>query len=354
MDFLLSKVVTFKSNSIPKRMKLNFKTENPELITAVESFIEDWNSPSDSFSVKTSGSTGVPKVIQINKKCARASALTTCEYLDLKSNQNALLCLSPNTIAGKMMIIRSLVRNLNLIVVEPTSTPLDSLDEQLDFIAMVPMQMRQTINKNLEKLKRGQKIIIGGGPISTDLDREIRELPVLAYHTFGMSETISHVAMRNISAGDQFFEAVPNVSFESKDGELIIQAPHLGIGALKTNDAVELIDPQHFRWLGRTDFVINSGGVKLHPEEIEQQLSNLISQPFFISGVKDELLGEKVILCIESSPLNLEKSSFDEVLNKYQVPKSIYYFDSFIYTDSKKVNRLKTLSATPFYEKQVL
>lgn len=335
-------------------MKINFKTKNKELIHSVETFVEDWGSSSPYFLVKTSGSTGRPKTIKIKKEYARASALTTCEYLDLQSGQNALLCLSPKTIAGKMMLVRSMVCNLNLYVVEPTSTPLASIDDPLDFIAMVPMQVQQTIQENSEKFQSGQKIIIGGGPISSDLEREIKNQPFDAYHTFGMSETISHIAMRHISSENQCFEALPNVHFESKDGVLIIYAPHIGIHNLQTNDAVALIDSRRFRWLGRRDFVINSGGIKLHPEEIEQYLSHVISAPFFIYGIKDELFGEKVVLCVEAKPLNIGKSFFEKVLSKYQIPKSIYYFDAFIYTESKKVNRLKTIAEAPFYEEQVL
>lgn len=336
-------------------MRLHFLTEDQKTIDEVNEFISEWNSEGEYISVKTSGSTGVPKEIKLSKKYMFASALMTGEFLDLTKKTTALLCLPPSTIAGKMMIVRSCVLGLQLNVGDLKGNPLGGTNKHFDFVAMVPMQLENSIQYDLEILSRIKTIIVGGGIVSEELNNRILELPCEVYHTFGMTETISHVAMRNLSKGEVEFKALPNVNFELQDKCLTIIAPTLGVNNLKTNDIVELCSPTSFIWKGRQDFVINSGGIKIHPEEVERKLSTLVDSPFFIHGLDSSRFGSKVVLCVESAlSINLKKSQFSEFLDPYQLPKEIYFFKEFIRTSSDKINRIETIKFISSAEKQVL
>jgi O-succinylbenzoic acid--CoA ligase len=336
-------------------MGIQFRTEQPEIKRKVLDFIEEWNSSAEYIDVKTSGSTGSPKEISLSKQYMKASARATGRFLGLKKGDSALLCLSMDTIGGRMMVVRALELQLELIVSDVTSTPLANLDTSIDFAAMVPMQVQKSFENHREKVSRIKTLIIGGGPVSPALIDQLQNIPTLAYHTFGMTETISHIAMRKLNhPPESDFKCLPNVKIESNEGQLLITAPNIGVSELETNDIVELTSEQSFRWLGRSDFVINSGGIKLHPEEIEAKLSNLISSPFFVFGEKDELLGEKLILLIESDdPLEVSKNQFSAVLTKHAIPKEIRRVSKFDYTPSGKINRL-TSQKLPNVPQQVL
>lgn len=327
-------------------MDLRFHTDNAALKATVTSFLEQWNTDRPYFEVKTSGSTGKPKTIRIQKKHAKASARMTGAYLGLSSGQNALLCLSPDTIAGKMMIIRAIEWDLTLHVVTPSSNPFEKIMTPIDFVAMVPYQMAQTIQMSPDAFHKDQKIIIGGGPVNAELTAQIQELSSQCFHTFGMTETITHIALKDLSNGKKSFELLGGVTANQIEGRLQISAPHLGVENLSTNDCVTFLNDREFIWQGRLDFVVNSGGVKIHPEEVEFKLSKLWSAPFFVIGVPDQQLGEKLVLCIESVPFPIEKSAIQELLPKFHVPKKVYFFERFEYTKSDKINRLATIANT--------
>lgn len=336
-------------------MRLNFLTENKNRIAEVHEFIEEWNSDSEFILVKTSGSTGTPKEIQLSKKHMISSATMTGEFLQLKKDDSALLCLSPSTIAGKMMLVRSIVIGLELTIGDTKGNPLNGINRHFDFVAMVPLQLENSIKNEAKALSDVSKIIVGGGIVSEELNQHILDLPCEVYHTFGMTETISHIAMRNLSKGEIEFKALPNVQFELENDCLTINAQNLGVNNLITNDIVKLNSPTSFEWKGRNDFVINSGGVKIHPEEIEQKLSGIIESPFFIIGLDDTKFGSKVVLCVESAKnLELAKPQFQLLLGLFQIPKEIYYFSAFARTTSDKVNRYKTINSISSAEKQVL
>lgn len=332
-------------------MHLEFRTNNEEIENAIRSFLSHWTHH-DSFVVNTSGSTGIPKSITIQNKFARASALKTLEFLDLGKGDTALLCLSPDTIAGKMMLIRALVGELKLIVVDVNSDPLESIldHEKIDFAAMVPLQVENSLKANKLKLKGIRKLIIGGAPISTTLNRRIIEEKLNAYQTFGMTETISHIAMREINEEENAFIAMSKTSFHlGIEDNLIIDAPDIGIHNLETNDIVQLIDERSFMWLGRKDNIINSGGVKISPEQVESKIVS--NTTFFVSSLPDEKLGQKVILCVEGMEFDHSKL---ENLGKYEKPKEIYFFKHFVYTRSNKIDRINTLNQLDHARKQVL
>lgn len=332
-------------------MQIEFRTKDESIRAQIKAFLQDWPN-TEFFTVQTSGSTGKPKSIKIERKHAVASALKTLDYLNLQKGDTALLCLSPETIAGKMMLIRSIVGGLNLIVGDVNSSPLLSIedDEVIDFAAMVPLQVKRSLETEKSKLQSIQNLIIGGAPISSTLENEILESELHAYQTFGMTETISHIALRKIDGSAPVFKAISNTSFSlGGDENLIIHSPDIGIDSLETNDIIELIDHHSFQWIGRKDHIINTGGVKVFPEQIESKIK--AEQNVFISSTPDETLGQQVILCVEGNSFDIELL---KGLSRFERPKSIYFFDKFNYAASDKVNRIETINHISDARKQVL
>lgn len=328
-------------------IKIKYSHASNQTKLEVQEFLKEWENSLLSLLVKTSGSTSSPKIIELEKSKMSVSAEKTIDFLKIKKHETAFLCLSPSTIAGKMMIVRSTVGNLNLIVGPVDSNPLKNIVTHIDFIALVPLQLQKILEENPERLKNIRSIIVGGGPISNELEELIKSNGLTVYHTFGMTETISHVAMRKVGIEEQKeFHALPGVHFGVNENKLIINYPELGFLGLETNDLVALTSPTTFIWKGRADFVINSGGVKVHPEEVESLLSESIKSPFFIGNLSDPLLGQKVILIIESEKnQNFKRADFIGKLPKHSIPKEIYYIPTFSITKSGKINRLETLKS---------
>lgn len=316
-----------------------------EVKAEINSFIDEWFSESTTIDVKTSGSTGAPTLLTLEKSNMIVSAKKTIDFLNLRPGDSALLCLSVKTIAGMMMIVRAIVGQLNLIVVSLSSNPLKEITLPLQFVAMVPLQLQNSLDNYPEKLRSIQSIIIGGGPISKSLEDTIRQKRIKLYHTFGMTETISHVAMRKIGDNeDSVFHALEGVSFSERDNLLEITFQEIGIDHLQTNDIVSLINSTSFEWKGRADFMINSGGIKVNPVELENALSPFLHVPYFIAGIEDSILGQKIVLLIESAvKLNLTTDFFDDKITKFAIPKNIFYLPSFIRTTSNKINRIETI-----------
>ncbi len=301
------------------------------------SFLKDFLSENKTLEAKTSGSTGSPKTILLIKNAMRASAKNTLDFLNIKPNEKILLCLSAHHIAGKMMLVRWLVGGLDLYETETSATPLDEITGAFDFAAMVPYQAQQSLNQ----LHRIRKIILGGGGISLEFEKELLEIPSEIFHTYGMTETLSHVAMRKIDGkSPQVFTALPNVEFSLDERNcLIINASHIGVKNLMTNDVVELMDAQHFIWKGRIDNVVNSAGVKLFPEEIEKKIGD-IGRDYFLAGVPDEKLGEKLVMVVEGEFSEaVEKQVGTINFLKYEKPKELLFVKYFKKTANGKIIR---------------
>lgn len=311
---------------------------------AIGQFILEWLDENDFIIVKTSGSTGIPKKIKLQKNHIFNSAEATATYFDLKENTKALLCLSSEYIAGKMMLVRAMTAGWDLHTVSPEKNPLENIESDFDFTAMVPYQVFHSL-ADLHKVK---KLIVGGGVVPFKLENELQQCETHIFATYGMTETISHIAVRPINGTEKstVFSALPKVKFsQSKNGCLQIHAPEISEETVETNDVVELISQTSFKFLGRIDNVINTGGVKVHPETVEENLSLHINQPFFIASEKDDALGERVILVVESEKqLQLEDySEAFETLSAFEKPKKIYSVQNFIYTETGKIKRAEVL-----------
>ena len=310
--------------------------ENGQLFEKeIANFLLDWLNSESFIFVQTSGSTGKPKQIVIQKSAMIASAKATGLFFNLQPKNTALLCLSANYIAGKMMLVRAITLGLNLDTIDPTSTPLSS--KKYNFIAMVPMQ----VEKSLSKLHLVDKLLIGGTKVSYTLSESILKSNCNAFESYGMTETISHIAIKKI--GELSFTVLPNVIISVDERNcLVIEALELSKEKIITNDIVAIVNATQFILKGRIDNIINSGGIKIFPEEVEEILAKFISVPFFIASKPDEILGEKVILVLEATPFLIENNVFSQ-LSKYQIPKEILFLEAFERTETNKINRKKTL-----------
>jgi O-succinylbenzoic acid--CoA ligase len=325
--------------------------ENESLEKAYNKFKKNWDE-NNSFDIYSSGSTGKPKTVFVSKVQMILSATKTIQFFKLETGLKALVCLSMETIAGQMMLARSIVGNWNLTIIEPVANPVKNLNENIDFIALVPMQLERILLESSEKIGYLKTIIVGGAPISDSLINQLKKLKITVFQTFGMTETISHIALRKIGfETESFYRTVEGVEVSTANGNLIVNYPGMFEKPLLTNDIVKIHSPQSFEWLGRSDFIINSGGIKLNPEIIEQKLTEYIKAPFFIIGLKDAFLGEKVALVIENSTNFIPiKTHFIKVLDKYEIPKVYFKMDEFIRTKSGKVNRLQTIKNIQAHE----
>jgi O-succinylbenzoic acid--CoA ligase len=319
----------------------------------MKKFIEEWYNDSEYVEVKTSGSTGEPKRMMVEKRRMLNSARITCDFLGLKPGDTALLCMSTDYIAGKMMVVRSIERGLKLISVEPSGHPLANnyqlsiVNCQLDFAAMVPMQVYNSLQvpEERERLIAIRHLIIGGGAIDDAMEAELRKFPNAVWSTYGMTETLSHIALRRISGPEasEWYIPFPTVKLSTTDeGCLVIDAPEVCADTLTTNDIVELKPDGRFRVMGRKDNVICSGGIKIQIEEVERELKPYVRVPYIISKKKNEKFGEIVVLLTEGDT-DEARAICEEHLPKYHRPKLYQHIDQIPLTETGKPARKKIL-----------
>ena len=296
--------------------------------------ILSWFDNSETIKFQSSGSTGEPRSITHSKESICASVKLTANYFNLDLSSRLLLCLSANYVAGKMMVFRALCLGCGLNWVKPNSTP--EVKGEYDLVSLVPMQIEKLLELGAD-LRRVKNILIGGAPIRQDLKEMMLVAGTSFFESYGMTETLTHVAIRRV--GEKYFEGLPKIEFETNNNTLSIKAPHISKAWIHTNDIVEMKGGSHFTWIGRKDDVINSGGVKLHPNLIEQKLESVLDKSFYVGKRKDELLGEVPVLLIESEEFELDREEIDQVLDKYEIPKSIVFVPKFERTFSGKIIR---------------
>lgn len=314
----------------------------------LKTFLREWFDEKTYVVGHTSGSTGKPKKIHLSKEDMRASARITNRFFGIDRGTVLLLCLSVSYIAGKMMVVRALEAGAELWVVTACSHPLQEVEwivgRSVDLAAVVPMQVEVSLQekKEAELFGKVRRLLVGGAPVSESLESRLSELTTVSYATYGMTETVSHIALRKIGYEKEYF-ALGNVRFDQDErGCLCIDAPHLLQRHFVTNDVVELLDERHFRWLGRWDHVIISGGLKFFPEVIEQKISNLFDGRFFIASQPDERLGERIVLVVEGllpMGIDLLKEQLGKVLTSYEMPREFIVLPHFSETRTGKMLR---------------
>jgi len=325
--------------------------ELPEFAQEAFTFCKDWLDGKDRFVQATSGSTGVPKLQEITRLQMMSSASATGVFFGVDSEFKLLCCLNPAYIAGKMMLVRALVWDCEIRLLEPNADPLASQEEAFDLVAMVPLQVETSLSSHssLKKLKAIQTVLIGGAPLSDSLQKALSKEGITAWQTFGMTETVSHIALAPVGIGELIYVALPGVEIGVSENQCLwIQSPMSGAEKIETNDSVELRSKNTFVWLGRADFVVNSGGIKLFPEQLEKKINPWMSErypgvSYFFFGEADDRLGQLLVLYVEgeASQFNLEslEKELKKLLGKFEVPKKINLLPQFAYTETGKINR---------------
>lgn len=337
-------------------MKIDFSThERPIANTNFEkqvlSFLRNWNDDSATVKVQTSGSTGTPKIFDIEKERMRHSAKMTCDILGLKESDTALLCLPVEYISGKMMVVRAVERKMNLIVKTPSVNPIKDLNQEITFCAMSPLQ----VENSLDKIHLIKNIIIGGAAVSESLKTKIFQqlkgpkTQSNIFETYGMSETLSHIALKQIyPLAEEYFTVLGNIKISLDErGCLQIDAPQLNPEILKTNDLVEIKNEKEFKFLGRIDHVINSGGLKIYPEQLEKLVKKEIPNEVVFLGIPDEILGQKSVLLVEGQENKqiIERLKILNYPSKNHKPKEIIFLEKFPRIPNGKIDRQKLIES---------
>lgn len=317
---------------------------------SLDDFLNEWNSPETTVKVHTSGSTGTPKAMLVEKRRMLNSARLTCDFLGLTASDTALLCMNLDYIGAKMMVVRALERGMQLVAVSPSGHPYTSLTEAqrapgaITFAAMVPLQVYNALQVSEEEawLRSIDHLIIGGGAIDDQLASSLKSFPHHVWSTYGMTETLSHIALRQLNgpqAADYYqpFDTV-NISRDA-EGCLVIDAPQVHDGPLVTNDMVELLPNNGFRILGRRDNVIVSGGLKIQIEEVEQALKPFLDRAFLITKAPSEKYGEQVVLLSEATDMAELSELCTNALPKYWVPRRYVHVDHIPLTETGKPAR---------------
>jgi o-succinylbenzoate---CoA ligase len=320
------------------RVAYSFIKEGDDFEKPVGDFILDWFDDKSYLEIATSGTTGTPKIIKVEKQAMVNSAIATGDFFQLSPGNTSLNCLPVKYIAGKMMFVRAFILGLDMDFVAPSSNPMKRNNKSYDFVAMVPLQAENS----LSQLHQIKKLIVGGVKMGKALEKNLAKSKCEVFETYSMTETVTHIAAKKI--GEKAFTVFPNIEISKDDRNcLVISAPTLNVFHIETHDVVEIISKNEFVWLGRQDNIINSGGIKLIPEQIENKLSGKINSRYFVTGIPDEKLGEKLILIIEGTQHALDEHIFDD-LDKYEKPKEIKFIASFLETETGKIKRSETIA----------
>lgn len=323
-------------------------------------FVADWfEHPDKNIEVFSSGSTGAPKLINHTEQAMLHSARMTCEALALKQGSTALLCLPATKISGMMMIVRCIQNKMKMYCAKPSLSPLTGVEDEghIDFSSFTPAQFYEIIDsdKAFERAQSISKIILGGEEVRGVMKKRILLMVNEIYSTFGMTETISHIALKRLNGPkpDPFYKVLPGISVSSGENDcLVIEAPLLGQPHLQTNDIVRIINADEFEWLGRKDHVINSGGIKISPEQMESRLAAQITIPFFIGGLADGRLGERLVLMVEAKQLKPEELNSIKAavmqVDKIYRPKEIRLVAELARTETGKIKRKESLQKKIF------
>lgn len=337
----------FSKNSLESVIENLSQVEIPEWMVPHYIFLKNYNEFNE-FEIQTSGTTGQPKILLVTKMQMQISATATISFFNLKPGMTTLLCLSSKYIAGKMMLVRAIIGRLKITITEPTLTPSKFINQYYDFLPLVPAQAKEVLSTG--KRDFIDTLLIGGGQVDETIEELLHDSPIKVFESFAMTETLSHFALKRINPNRQdFFTTLADFKISvSNNNELILLDNELTDEAVYTKDIIEMLDEIHFRWLGRSDNLINSGGIKIIPEQIEQILKKkLPKRAFFIAGISSDKFGQEVVLIIEGTEVEINLDLFED-LDKYQIPKNIYFTPRFPRTESGKIQRKKLIDQFTF------
>jgi O-succinylbenzoic acid--CoA ligase len=316
--------------------------------------IHQWLSGERRFAFNTSGSTGTPKKVHFTREQIAASAQRTIEFFELQPGDTILCCLNTQFVAGFMMLIRGIIGGLKLIIVDPVANPLKHIHEQsIAFVALTPIQAQAALNEAPEKLSKVGQILLGGAALHPGVEKQLKTLDCSVFHSFAMTETLTHVAMRNISIGDELFVALPKVSFAVDAGNcLIIDDDLLQIKGMATNDVVKLHGNYAFQWVGRSDYVVNSGAIKIHLELLEDKIRHILeeaaaTEEICLAARDDERLGQKLVLLVQEGNHHFDGQQWLKRLKlelpPYHAPKEVLVVPQLFLTSTGKMDRKENI-----------
>ncbi len=325
------------------------KLQGKEWVKDIVDFLGEWFNEHTYIKVQTSGTTGEPKPLMLSKRAMVESAKRTLEVFKLDNGTTLLNVLSAKYIAGKMMFVRAMVGQLNLHIVEPSTHFAEEVESHFDFVAIVPNQIETIMElQKRQKVSENTKVLIGGAPLTEKNMDQLKHLKVACYQSYASTEMASHVAIKKLNGADQSstYKATPDVRFSTTPNScLVVHAPFLDEKMYETTDVVELVSETEFRWLGRVDHVINSAGIKIHPEVIENQIADLIQQTYYITAANDEVYGQVPILVIQGDFKDNELQQLLEKVNltldKYHKIRAVKTVQKIELTPTGKIKRLR-------------
>ncbi|MBS3913008.1 MAG: AMP-binding protein [Bacteroidetes bacterium] len=314
---------------------------------AAEQIQNKWQNGASAFELETSGSTGFPKKIELLRNQLEASARITGAFLQIQPDDSIYCCLPVDKIGGMMQIIRAAVWGIPVEIAEPTSNPLKEYSGNHSVTSLTPMQLRMILDnpESKNKLEKFRLVLVGGGPVSATLEQELTLIPCTFYHTYGMTETCSHIAMRRIGK-EKVFLPLPEIQLRKNEKDCLeISGEITNHEWITTNDIV-VFENEGFRILGRMDSVINSGGIKILAEILEKDISDYLHLPensILAVGVPDTILGERLVLLVDSTKIHTPlQTDFTFLKNKFHIPKEVMYLKHFLFTETGKIAREKT------------
>ncbi|MFD2034812.1 AMP-binding protein [Belliella marina] len=331
--------------------------ENDPYIVQSLTFCKDWLNGKQEFDMQTSGSTGLPKKLTLYRSQMEISAAATKAFFKIEKGVSLLVCINTEMIGGKMMLVRGLCWHADIHLCLLESNPFNQISPKLNigFCAMVPLQVEACLAEDFSSkiLSKIGVLIIGGAPASDSLMQKIKSNGINAFQTYGMTETVSHIALAKIDGQELRYQTLPNVTIGTdEEKRLWIEAPMAKEKRLQTNDLVEIVGDGIFRWIGRADFTINSGGIKIQAELLEAEISKYVASVFgniayFLFGQEDEKLGQKMVLFLETSASQKHQAQkllgiLKDKMKKYHSPKEVFLIEEFVKTTSGKINRTKT------------
>lgn len=339
---------------------INLSADSNNAFESANKWLNEWDSDKNIFSLLTSGSTGKSKIIELTKNQFIESAQLTLKTLGLGKGDKLLINLNPGFIAGKMMIIRGIIGQMEMYFIEPCANPLINIenDTHFDFLSFVPLQIETILTNTPEKiviLNKAKAIIIGGAPINSITNELIQQIKAPVYHTYGMTETVSHIALKKLNGSNKndIYNTLEGVEINI-DSRNCLTIKHSITNNIEivTNDIIELIAPNKFKWIGRIDDIINSGGYKFSPIQIEDKLIKYfnaanIHNRFFIFALPNTKLGNSINIAFESvissESIKKIKEIFKSELTNFETPKNIFNCDIFTETDSQKIDKRTTI-----------
>lgn len=343
-------------------MEMLYISKEGEVLSTDSSFkpivelYDSWKTGLANIEISTSGSTGTPKIISLSREAISASIMATQEAFGLDQETFFLCNLNTDYIGGKMMVLRAAEIGCDLLVTSPTSNPFENLERQRylvaqnwgkNFFSFVPLQLKNVLEseQHIQLLRTAKAILVGGAAVSEDIIQKVRHHHLPVYETYGMTETVSHIAIRDLRENDDFFTTLKGVEIDiDNENCLKVKSASTNNQWITTNDVVEVLTNTTFLLKGRRDNIINSGGVKIQLEEVEKTIAKNLETPvdFFVYGIEDDILGQKLVLVSEKQKINIEDIS--QNLPKYHVPKENFVVDEFAKTPSGKIDKTQTIA----------